>query len=140
MAATRTRGLRWRVLLRRSNGYKLNRSFLRSVDAERWAREAEADRRFLQADPSRLMKLRLSELTPKILAVDRDARLALVRPASVLRERALLQHVLEVARKEWDIGLPVNPCTMVATPSPDPSRQRRIAGEEMTRLDAHRRC
>lgn len=136
MATIRKRGMRWQVQVRRSNGYRASRSFLLRADADRWAREAEAeaeaDRRFLQTDPSQLAKLRLADLlkryeasvtpakrsaaterqflaallarplaqlrlcdlTPRRLADYRDERLSRVRPASVLRELALLQHVL----------------------------------------------
>jgi hypothetical protein len=64
MAKIRKRGRRWQVQVRRSNGYRASRSFLLRADAERWAREAEAeaDRRFLQTDPTQLAKLRLSDL------------------------------------------------------------------------------
>lgn len=181
MATIRKRGMRWQVQVRRSNGYRASRSFLLRADAERWAREAEAeaDRRFLQTDPTQLAKLRLSDLlrryeasvtpakrsaaterqflaallarplaqlrlvdlTPRRLADYRDERLSRVRPASVLRELALLQHVLEVARREWGVGLADNPCRMVAKPSAGPSRQRRIGPAEWAALcEALQRC
>lgn len=169
MATIRKRGMRWQVQVRRSNGYRASRSFLLRADADRWAREAEAeaDRRFLQTDPSQLAKLRLADLlkryeasvtpakrsaaterqflaallarplaqlrlcdlTPRRLADYRDERLSRVRPASVLRELALLQHVLEVARREWGVGLSDNPCRMVAKPFRERPKRARCGGD-----------
>jgi len=43
----------------------------------------------------------VSGLTPETIAAWRDARLAKVKPGTVLREMTLLRGVLETARKEW---------------------------------------
>ena len=52
--------------------------------------------------------LRIDELTTAHLAAWRDARLAVVKPGTVLREIALLSAVFETARREWQ-WIRVNP-------------------------------
>ena len=51
--------------------------------------------------------LALADLTPKVFAEYRAARLAIVQPGTVHRELGLIRHALEVARREW--GMPVAP-------------------------------
>ena len=89
MATIRKRGMRWQVQVRRSNGYRASRSFLLRADADRWAREAEAeaDRRLLQTDPSLLAKLRLADLLKRYEAGSRSgpegSRRSDVRPRKI---------------------------------------------------------
>lgn len=144
MATIRKRGPRWQVQVRRSGGFHRSRSFIYRSDAERWAREteAEADRRYPQLNPAHLARtklrdvvtryldqvtprkrsaatewqfieailkrpiaeLSLLDLTPAAMAEYRDERLKTIKPASVLRELAIMQNALEVASREWGRG------------------------------------
>lgn len=75
-----------------------------------------------------------SNLTPQRVAEWRDARLKRVSGSTVNRDLSLLGHVLEVARKEWGIFILVNPVRCVRRPSNNPSRDRRLVGDEESRL------
>ncbi len=88
--------------------------------------------RTLQAHP--ISQVPLARLTPATIAGYRDDRLKLVQPGSVRREIAILQHCLEVARKEWGVSLPTNPAQQIALPSPQAPRERRLEPTEMDRL------
>ena len=63
-----------------------------------------------------------------------DERLQKVRPGTVLRELAFLRHGIEVARREWDIPIAVNPVSQIAMPRASKPRERRITVEEMEAL------
>ncbi len=86
----------------------------------------------------RLAKLTLERLTPGQIVIYRDERLAEVGPQSVRHELNLIRHVLNVARREWDVPLPVNPVGDVEFPCPPKSRERRIEPGELERLLACR--
>jgi integrase len=79
-------------------------------------------------------RLSLDELTPSMVCEYRDDRLKKVSPSSVRRELAVLQHCLEVARREWNVGLSRNPVVEVKKPSENRARQRRVTSDEMERL------
>ena len=76
----------------------------------------------------------LDKLTPNRLSIYRDERLSLVSAPSVRRELAILQHCLEVARKEWGVTLTRNPMEDVQLPKAAPSRQRRLTPEDLEKL------
>ena len=76
----------------------------------------------------------LIKVTPDLFSNYRDQRLQKCKPATVRRELGLLQHVFEVAMKEWAIPLPQNPVAKITKPSPAPNRERRISKEEERRL------
>jgi len=75
----------------------------------------------------------LHDLQPQHLAAWRDARLAVVQPASVLRDLTLLAHVLEVARREWR-WIAANPMHDVRKPAAPAHRERVIAHWEVRRM------
>lgn len=77
----------------------------------------------------------LGALQPAAIAEWRDARLAVVAPASAARELQLLRAVLEVARREWG-WLKSNPAKDVKKPISPPPRRRRIENDELERLCA----
>jgi len=89
-------------------------------------------RAFLRHDtfPAHIL---LSDLQPKHLAQWRDARLAVVKAGSVLRDLVLLSHVLEVARREWR-WIAANPMRDVRKPASPPHRERVIAHWEVRRM------
>jgi integrase len=78
--------------------------------------------------------LSLDALTPSKVCEYRDDRLKEVSPSSVRRELAVLQHCLEIARKEWNVGLSSNPVAEINKPSENPARHRRITNDELSRL------
>lgn len=57
-----------------------------------------------------------------------------LRPATVRLELALLGHVFTTAIKEWRIGLVQNPVHNIRKPSAGEGRDRRLSGDEETRV------
>jgi len=86
----------------------------------------------LKAAP--IASLPLDKLTPSVLARYRDARLLVVSGPSVRRELAILQHCLEVARKDWGVPLPRNPMEDVRKPQSAKARSRRLTSEDAQNL------
>ena len=75
-------------------------------------------------------RIRMSSLTSAYLATYRDERLKLVSGATVNREFNTLSHAIDTARREWEIYLPFNPCTLVRRPAQGRPRSRRLGGDE----------
>ncbi|MGA2638089.1 MAG: site-specific integrase [Methylocella sp.] len=78
--------------------------------------------------------LPLDKLTPSLLAGYRDERLKAVSASSVRRELAIIQHCLEVARKEWGVPLLRNPMEAVGKPPQARSRTRRLTDDDAAKL------
>lgn len=78
----------------------------------------------------------LADLSPKAFADFRNARLAVVTPGTVHRELGLMRHALEVARREWDMDLPLNPLDKVKRPRLNNARDRRLDHGDYERLSA----
>jgi integrase len=78
--------------------------------------------------------LPLADLTPKVFADYRTARLASVKPGTVHRELGLIRHALEVARREWGMELPNNPLDRVKRPRLANARDRRLGPGEYRQL------
>jgi len=94
--------------------------------------------RKLRNDP--LAQIKVAGLTGKSIAQYRDRRL-LGNPTSkpvsgstVNRELTLIGHVLNVARKEWDIHIEVNPVSVIRRPKENRARTRRLHQGEEERL------
>jgi integrase len=81
-----------------------------------------------------LAECSLRVLTPSVIARYRDERLQNVRPGTVLRELAILRHCFEVARREWDIPIAINPVSQIAMPKASRPRERRLIDDEMGAL------
>lgn len=81
----------------------------------------------LMADVS-LASVSVAELDTTRLAAWRDARLAQVSAATVLRELNLLRSVLESARRDWGL-IASNPVADLRKPKAPPPRRRRISAE-----------
>ncbi|HXS29165.1 MAG TPA: hypothetical protein VN730_16030, partial [Steroidobacteraceae bacterium] len=79
-------------------------------------------------------RIRMAALTSSHLAAYRDERLKVVSGATVNREFNVLSHAIDTARREWDIYLPANPCTLVRRPPQGRPRNRRLQGDEEQRL------
>ncbi|MBT6202024.1 MAG: tyrosine-type recombinase/integrase, partial [Bacteroidetes Order II. Incertae sedis bacterium] len=74
---------------------------------------------------------RVSALLPSVVCKYRDTRLKTVSPASLKRELTILSSVLNIAIKEWGIGIPQNPVSMISLPKIARGRDRRLeSGEE----------
>ena len=85
--------------------------------------------------------VKLSKLTPAVIAKFRDERLARNYPAYVLRILGLLQSILETARRDWGIGLPINPVKAIKKPTGCKPRDRRLnPGELETLLTATKKA
>lgn len=98
----------------------------------------------------------LIELDSSVIAAYRDKRLAmkarntrtfsdgtvrtvnlpkLVSSATVRHEPSFIRRVIEQARREWGVHLPAgNPVDLVKLPKPGKPRDRRLVGDEETRL------
>lgn len=109
---------------------------------ERYRREVTTTKRGAADENLRLQamaqrpfaRVRMSALTSSHLAAYRDQRLREVSGATVIREFSVLSHAIDTARREWDVYLPVNPCTLVRRPSQGRPRNRRLQGDEEQRL------
>ncbi|HEY6457642.1 MAG TPA: FAD-binding protein [Steroidobacteraceae bacterium] len=84
--------------------------------------------------------IRMAALTSSYLAAYRDERLKVVSGATVNREFNVLSHAIDTARREWEIHIPFNPCTLVRRPPQGRPRSRRLQGDEEQRLLAHCRA
>ena len=79
-------------------------------------------------------RLSLSEASSATFSSYRDKRLEAVKPATVRRELGLLQHMFEVARKEWAVPLLENPLASVRKPTLNNRRDRRLETDEFEKL------
>lgn len=79
-------------------------------------------------------RIRMAALRSSHLAAYRDERLRVVCGGTVNREFNVLSHAIETARREWEIHLPVNPCTLVRRPPQGRPRNRRLLGDEESRV------
>jgi len=111
---------------------------------ERYLREVTPTKDSEYTEAARLKKvlreqafcdLALADVTTKVFADYRTARLARVKPGTVHRELGLMRHALEVARREWDMDLPTNPLDRVKRPKLANARDRRLGTGEYERLN-----
>lgn len=79
----------------------------------------------------------LEGLTVARVAQWRNERMTQVSGSTVNRDMNLLGHVIEIARREWELDFEVNPFQRVRRPSHGPSRERRLLpSEEAALLEA----
>jgi len=91
----------------------------------------------LQTLRTHLGDKRVSALLPSVVCKYRDTRLKTVSPASLKRELTILSSVLNIAIKEWGIGIQQNPVSMVSLPKIGNGRDRRLeSGEEQKLLSS----
>lgn len=83
---------------------------------------------------NKLAGIRLAELTSARLAAYRDERLTRLKGSSVNRELAILRHLFEVARRDWDVALPENPVKKISKPRNPEARSRRLEPGEWQAL------
>jgi integrase len=73
----------------------------------------------------------LDKLSGAMVASYRDDRLRVVSSGTVRRELAVLQHCLEIARKEWDVPLINNPVRQITLPEHSKPRERRLTPDDI---------
>ena len=112
---------------------------------KRYAQEVSPSKRGSTQEIQRLGVLQRHDLAYRTLvglsqqdiALFRDERLKTVKPATVVRELAILSHVLDVAMRDWGYPLAQNVVKMVRRPTINNSRSRRLPpSEEQCLLDA----
>lgn len=126
---------------KRAQGRAAERTSLAQV-LERYRREVTPTKRGASEEDVRLRAMaarpfartRMARLTSSVLATYRDERLQTVSGATVNREFIILSHAIEIARREWDIHLPANPCRLVRRATAGRPRNRRLRPGEEERL------
>jgi len=81
-------------------------------------------------------RCQLSDLSPQVFTRYRDHRLTKVQPATVRRELAVMQSILNVARREWGVAMQTNPIAQIRKPPPGQPRIRRLSDSEREALEA----
>ncbi|MCE4542118.1 MULTISPECIES: site-specific integrase [unclassified Caballeronia] len=120
----------------------LREAFARYAEEVSTPKRGAADERIrlaaMQRDP--LADYSFAALKASVIAAWRDRRLRAVSGSTVNRELTILRHVIEVARKEWDVALRKNPVDDVRRPRSNPPRERRLPADEQTVLmtECHR--
>ena len=71
----------------------------------------------------------LIQITSEDFAQYRDRRLEYVKPATLLRELCIVQHLYSTAKKEWSFDIP-NPIKNIQKPKLNNRRERRLTKEE----------
>jgi hypothetical protein len=100
-------------------------------------RSHQVEKYRLQTLKEHLGGKRVSTFSPSVVCKYRDTRLKAVSPASLKRELTILSSVLNIAIKEWGIGIPQNPVSMVSLPKIARGRDRRLeSGAEEKLLSA----
>jgi len=105
------------------------RDLLHRYESEITVKKRGADRERFKLNVLRshnLGQASLDKVTGAMVASYRDDRLRVVTSGTVRRELAILQHCFEVARREWDIAIAVNPVRQITLPPPSKARQRRL--------------
>jgi integrase len=87
-----------------------------------------------------LAEVSLSNLTSALFTAYREERLRVCKPETVRRELSILQHVFEVARKEWSVPLLSNPVADVRKPPAGKARDRRLNDDEASLFEACQKC
>ncbi|WP_319519006.1 site-specific integrase [uncultured Martelella sp.] len=174
MATIRKLRGRWQAQVRRRGLKPRCKSFDSKADAEKWARDLEAQvDRFGAAPDTQLLEVTtlgnlleryqrevsptkrgavqevqridvlrrhdlayrtLIGLSQQDIASFRDERLASVAPSTVVRELAILSHVIEVAIRDWGYPLSRNVVKLVRRPVIRNERSRRLKRDEEQRL------
>ncbi|WP_316173886.1 MULTISPECIES: site-specific integrase [unclassified Bradyrhizobium] len=84
----------------------------------------------------RMSQTSLKNVSGATVTQYRDDRLKLVKPPSVRRELVVLRHVFEVARREWGLPLQDNPVKRIRLPQDGRPRERRLLGQDESKLFA----
>lgn len=111
---------------------------------ERYLEDITPRKRSNETERYRLQKLlrdpicetALVSLTTAVVASYRDRRAMEVGAGTVRRELSLMNHLLDLARREWGIPLASNPVADVTKPKLNNARARRLRNREWLRLRA----
>ncbi|KAA9366148.1 site-specific integrase [Ochrobactrum quorumnocens] len=109
---------------------------------KRYAEEVSPAKRGATQEIQRLGVLQRQDLAYRTLvglsqqdiASFRDERLKTVKPATAVRELAILSHVLDVAMRDWGYPLAQNVVKMIRRPTINNARSRRLSATEEQRL------
>jgi len=109
---------------------------------QRYAEEVSPSKRGATQEIQRLGVLQRHDLAYRTLiglsqqdiASFRDERLRTVKPATAVRELAILSHVLDVAMRDWGYPLAQNVVKMIRRPTINNARSRRLSASEEQRL------
>lgn len=110
---------------------------LRSI-VERYLENVTPTKRSSETERYRLLKLlrdpicetSLDKLLPAVIASYRDRRMLKVTAGTIRRELSLLNHMLDLARREWGIAIAINPVADVGKPRLSNARTRRVRGND----------
>jgi len=83
-----------------------------------------------------IARIKMASLSGAQIASYRDDRTKEVSAGTVIKELNHLAHVIETARREWNVQMPENPVRMVRRPKAPPARDRRLSPDEEDRLAA----
>ena len=78
---------------------------------------------------NKIASLPVNLVTSKKLAEYRDERINKVKSSTLLRELNIIQHLFNIAIKEWGFAI-TNPCKMIAKPNGIHKRERRLSSDE----------
>ena len=107
--------------------------YLREITPTKRSADTEA-LRLSKMQKAPLCDLSVADLSAASVAAYRDRRAKEVKPGTVAREMSLLHNVIEVARKEWGIGLATNVVAQVRRLPVRNARDRRLRPGELDRL------
>jgi len=111
---------------------------------DRYVREVTPGKRSAESERLRLNKMRkdklaglaVADLSVAAMSAYRDSRGATVKPGTVARELGLLHTIIEVARRDWGIGIAKNVVSQVRRLPVRNARDRRLMDGELKRLEA----
>ncbi|MBI2241482.1 MAG: site-specific integrase [Magnetospirillum gryphiswaldense] len=110
---------------------------------ERYEREVTPKKKGARQEKSRIAKWKRDALALRSLASIRGADMAAWRdrtlndgasPTTIRNDMALISHLFTIAAKEWGLESLSNPVQKITIPSPARARDRRLVGDEETRL------
>jgi len=83
----------------------------------------------------------LAQIQSRDFAKYRDAKLINISGSSVRRNLSIIQHVYEIAIKEWGLPIRENPVKLIRKPKNNPARERRLRpGEYESLLQSANQC
>mgnify|MGYP003323130625 FL=1 len=78
---------------------------------------------------NKIVRFPVNLVASKNLAEYRDERMNKVKSSTLLRELNIIQHLFNIAIKEWGFAI-TNPCKMIAKPNGIHKRERRLSSDE----------
>ena len=121
-------------MLDRTTVLQLMQRYQESVIPQKRCAKIEADMMAAMMKCS-WSRLTLSAVSAATFNTYRDDRLKTVKPSTLCREFSILQHMFNLAIRDWGVPLQSNPFANVRRPRITGARERRVEGqEEMARL------